>query len=56
MAKSSRPGWRGKSGPISDASRKVKSAGGLSKNDLCGLCALCGSILFFIPVRIGRLI
>jgi hypothetical protein len=49
MAKSSRPGCRGKSGPFSDASRKVKSGRGLSGNDLCALCFFFVHPLVFIP-------
>ena len=46
--KGSRPGSMGKSSPISDPSRKVKTANGLSENDLCTLCFLFGHPLIFI--------
>ncbi len=48
MAKSSEPGCRGKSGPLSHPCRKVKTAKGLSRNDLCALCFLCVHPLVFI--------
>jgi hypothetical protein len=40
MAKCSAPGCRGKNGALSHPSRKVKTAKGLSRNDLCDLCFL----------------
>jgi hypothetical protein len=49
MAKSLRPGCRRKSGPISNARRKVKNTKGLSKDDLCDLCFLFVHPLVFIP-------
>ena len=49
MAKSLRPGCRRKSGPISNAPRKVKNTKGLSKDDLCALCFLFVHPLAFIP-------
>jgi hypothetical protein len=49
MAKSSSPGCRRKSGPISNASRKVKNTKGLSRDDLCALCFLFVHPLVFIP-------
>jgi hypothetical protein len=48
-AKSSGPGCRGKSGAFSHPSRKVKTAKGLSRNDLCVLCFLFVHPLVFIP-------
>jgi hypothetical protein len=48
-AKSSMPGCRGKSGAFSHPSRKVKTAKGLSRNDLCVLCFLFVHPLVFIP-------
>jgi hypothetical protein len=48
MAKSSRPGG-GKSGALSNPSRKVKTAKGLSRNGLCALCFLFVHSLVFIP-------
>jgi hypothetical protein len=49
MAKSSEPGCRGKSGPLSHPCRKVKTAKGLSRNDLCALCLLFVHPLAFNP-------
>jgi hypothetical protein len=49
MAKCSAPGCRGKSAPLSHPSRKVKTAKGLSRNDLCALCLLFVHSLVFIP-------
>jgi hypothetical protein len=49
MAKCPAPGCRGKSGPLSHPSRKVKMAKGLSRNDLCALRLLFVHPLFFIP-------
>jgi len=49
MAKSSSPGCRGKSGAFSQPSRKVKTAKGLSRNDLCALGLLFVPPLVFIP-------
>jgi len=49
MAKCSAPGCRGKSGPLSHPSRKVKSAKGLSRNDLCVLCLLFVHPFVFNP-------
>jgi hypothetical protein len=51
MAKSSGPGCRGKSGAFSHPSRKVKTAKGLSRNDLCALCPLFFHPLVSIPGR-----
>jgi hypothetical protein len=51
MAKCSAPGCRGKSGPLFRPSRKVKTAKGLSRNDLCVLCVLFVHPLVFIPGR-----
>jgi hypothetical protein len=50
-AKSSGPGCRGKSGALSHPSRKVKTAKGLSRNDLCALCFLFVHPLVSIPGR-----
>jgi hypothetical protein len=49
MARCSAPGCRGKNGPLSHPSRKVKMAKGLSRNDLCALCLLFVHPLVFIP-------
>jgi hypothetical protein len=49
MAKCLRSACRGKSDPLSDPSRKVKTAKGLSRNDLCALCLLFVHPLVFIP-------
>jgi hypothetical protein len=49
MGKSSRPGCRRKSVPISNAPRKVKNTKGLSRGDLCALCLLFVHPLVFIP-------
>jgi hypothetical protein len=49
MAKCSAPGCRGKSGPLFRPSRKVKTAEGLSRNDLCVLCLLFVHPLVLIP-------
>jgi len=48
MAKCSVPECRGKSGPLSRFSRKVKTAKGPSRNDLCALCPLFVYPLAFI--------
>jgi hypothetical protein len=45
MAKCLAPGCWGKCGPLSDPSLKVKTAEGLSRNDLCVL-----RLLFFHPL------
>jgi len=44
-----RLGCRGKRGPLSRPSRKVNTAKGLSKNDLCALCLLFIPPLLFNP-------
>jgi len=49
MAKSSEPGCRGKNGVFSHPSQKVKTAKGLSRNDLCALCFLFVHPLVSIP-------
>jgi hypothetical protein len=49
MAKYSAPGCKGKSGPLSHPSRKVKTAKGLSRNDLCALRLLFVHPLVFLP-------
>jgi len=49
MAKCSAPGCRGKSGPLSHPSRKVKTAKGLSRKDLCALRLLFVHLLVFLP-------
>jgi len=49
MGKCSAPGCRGKSGPLSHRSRKVNTAKGISKNDLCALCLLFVHPLVFNP-------
>jgi hypothetical protein len=41
----------GKSGALSHPSRKIKTAKGLSRNDLCALCFLFVHPLVFIPGR-----
>jgi hypothetical protein len=47
-AKCSAPGCRAKSDLYSHLSRKVKTAKGLSKKDLCALCLLFVHPLLFI--------
>jgi len=49
MAKSSRPGFRGRSGPVSLPSRKINTVKDLSRNDLCALCLLFVHPLVFNP-------
>jgi hypothetical protein len=49
MAKGSGPGCRGKSGPLSHLSRKINTAKGLSRKDLCALCLLFVHPLVFNP-------
>jgi len=49
MAKCPKLGCRGKSGPLSHPSRKVKTVKGLSRNDLCALCFLSVHPLASIP-------
>jgi hypothetical protein len=48
MTKCSTPGCRGKSDPLPHPSRKVKTAKGLSGNDLCVLCLLSVHPLAFV--------
>jgi hypothetical protein len=47
MTKGSKPRDKGKTGPISNASLKAKTAKGLSWNDLCALCLLPSHLLVF---------
>jgi len=54
MAKCLAPGCSGKSGPFPHPSRKVKTAKGHSRNDLCALCLLIRSSSCLHPRRIER--
>jgi hypothetical protein len=49
MAKDSKPGVRGRLGPISSASltESLKSAKWVSGNNLCALCLLCAHLMVF---------
>jgi hypothetical protein len=49
MAESSGPGFRTKSAALSHPYREVKTAKGLSRNDLCALCSLFVHPLVFVP-------
>jgi hypothetical protein len=49
MAKGSAPGCRGKSGLLSHPSRKINTARGFSRNDLCALGLLFVHPLVFNP-------
>jgi len=49
MAKCPAPGCTGKSGPLFHPSRKVNTAKGLSRKDLCALCLLFVHPLVFNP-------
>jgi hypothetical protein len=49
MAKSSGSGCNGQKGPLLHPSRRLNTAKGLSRNDLCALCLLCVHPLVFNP-------